>query len=127
MSDHWAKSLCLSRLRNRKKFWLFAFTIYLLASLATQAQSLSNSVFQKHQTEVETAVEKALQFLADQQKFDGTYDDSHGRSVGIVALAGMAFLSAGHSPGYGEYEKEINRCIDYILESQKPNGLLDHG
>lgn len=98
-----------------------------ITSAALCQSTLSNSVFQKHRTEVEDSVERGLKFLATYQKPDGTYDGNHGKSVGIVSLAGMAFLSAGHTPGYGQYAKNIDRCLDYVLDSQKSNGLLDRG
>lgn len=99
-----------------------------LSAMSLQAQStLSNSVFQKHRAEVESSVERALNFLATQQRPDGWYEGGHGRSVGVVALAGMAFLSAGHTPGYGKYSSNIDRCLDYVLKSQKGNGLIDQG
>jgi len=79
---------------------------------AGRAQSLSNTVFQKHRAEVEAAVDRGLAFLAETQSADGTYRDSYGRSVGIVSLVGMAFLSAGHTPGYGEYASHLARCIE---------------
>lgn len=90
-------------------------------------QSLSNSVFQKHRKEVEAAVDRALVYLATNQSQDGTYNDSYGRSVGVVSLVGMAFLSAGHTPGYGPYAENLDRCIRYVLDSQRSNGLLDKG
>ena len=97
-------------------------------TILTNAQStLSNSVFQKHKEAVESSVDRALQYLASTQKVDGTWEDQHGRSVGIVSLAGMAFLSAGHTPGYGKYAQNIDRCLDYVLKSQRSNGLLDRG
>ena len=124
-------------MNNKNQRRLFAFFLrvaacgVLLAGCAAGplcAQStLSNSVFQKHRKEVESSVERALSYLAKAQHGDGTYDGGHGRSVGIVALAGMAFLSAGHTPGYGQYAENIDRCIDYVLESQRSNGLLDRG
>ena len=101
--------------------FLFAFC------LPAHSQSLSNAVFQKHKTQVESAVERGLEHLANAQKSDGTFEDAYGRSVGVVSLAGMAFLSAGHTPGYGEYSEVLNNCIDYVLSSQRSNGLLDHG
>ncbi|MEM9282729.1 MAG: prenyltransferase [Verrucomicrobiota bacterium] len=100
---------------------------YLFDQGTTQAESLSNTVFQKHRPQVEAAVDKALRYLASNQSADGTYNDSYGRSVGVVSLVGMAFLSAGHLPGQGEFALNLDKCIDYVLESQRPNGLLDKG
>ncbi|MDC0259357.1 terpene cyclase/mutase family protein [Verrucomicrobiales bacterium] len=91
------------------------------------AQSLSNAVFQKHREPAEKAVEKALRYLADNQQQDGTFNDSYGRSTGVVALVGMAYLSAGYTPGYGEFSENLDRCIDYTLAHQKSNGLIDNG
>ncbi|MAS95184.1 MAG: prenyltransferase [Verrucomicrobiales bacterium] len=92
-----------------------------------RSQSQSNAVFLRHQKDVENAVENALVFLASNQAEDGTYNDSYGRSVGVVSLVGMAFLSAGHTPGYGKYAENLERCINYVLDSQRPNNLLDKG
>ena len=92
------------------------------------AQEISSqSVFQKHQPAIETAVDRALRYLASTQSEEGTYSDSYGRSVGVVSLVGMSFLSAGHLPGFGEYAENLDRCIRYVLDSQRPNGLLDKG
>jgi len=106
-------------------------SILLILTISTaprlRAQSQSNSVFLKHQTEVESSVERALRYLASNQSEDGTFNDSYGRSVGVVSLVGMAFLSAGHTPGYGEYASNVQRCINYVLDSQRTNGLLDKG
>ncbi|MDF1753619.1 MAG: hypothetical protein P1U89_12645 [Verrucomicrobiales bacterium] len=110
--------------------WMSVALVFTLTALLPEAQAqstLSNSVFQKHRKQVEASVERGLTYLSDFQRPDGTYDSNYGKSVGIVSLAGMAFLSAGHTPGYGKYAKNIDLCIDYVLESQKSNGLLDRG
>lgn len=104
------------------------FVIFAIAALPLQAQETSSqSVFQKHQPAIEAAVEKALRYLATNQSEDGTYTDSYGRSVGIVSLVGMSYLSAGYTPGFGDYSENIDRCLNYVLESQRSNGLLDKG
>lgn len=95
--------------------------------LSARGQNLSNDVFQRHQRPVEEAVQRALEYLAANQAEDGTFSDSYGRSVGVVSLVGMAYLSAGHTPGYGPYANNIDLCLKYVLDSQKSNGLLDKG
>ncbi len=94
---------------------------------AFAAESLSNTVFQKHRVGVEAAVDRALSYLSSNQSAEGTFSDSYGQSVGVVSLVGMAYLSAGYTPGYGEYSANLDRCIQYVLESQRSNGLLDKG
>ncbi len=99
----------------------------LACTTSLPGQSRANAVFQQHRAEVEAAVDRGLEHLAATQRADGTYADSYGRSVGIVSLAGMAFLSAGYTPGYGPFAENLDRCLDYVLSSQRGNGLLDRG
>jgi hypothetical protein len=106
---------------------LLSVTLFPHSLRAQGDEALSNSVFQKHRTGVERAVDRALTYLASNQSAEGTYNDSYGRSVGVVSLVGMAYLSAGYTPGYGDYSENLDRCIDYVLNSQRPNGLLDEG
>jgi len=42
-------------------------------------------------------------------------------------LVGMAFLSKGHLPTEGPYTVALNRCIDFILDNQKPTGVFEKG
>jgi hypothetical protein len=39
----------------------------------------------------------------------------------------MAFLSAGHLPQDPEQGARVRECIDFVLDHQKPDGLLDSG
>ena len=68
----------------------------------------------KYRRSVDLAVQRALAFMATLQKPDGLFDDRW-RMNAPVAVAGMAYLSVGHTPGQGPYGDVINRCIDYIL------------
>jgi len=99
----------------------------LRAQEALTGMTSGEEVFQKHQPAIEAAVDRALRYLAANQSADGTFNDSYGRSVGVVSLVGMAYLSAGHMPGYGEFAPNLERCLRYVLESQRSNGLLDKG
>ena len=71
-------------------------------------------------------VDRALAWLASRQDSDGSYgSDSHyGKHVGITALAGLAFMGDGHTPGRGEYGQNVKRCVDFILASRSESGLL---
>lgn len=97
-----------------------------LAALLVPAQAdIAQNVFSQYRAEVDKAVDAALDFLAREQMPEGHFNDTYGRSTGIVSLVGMAYLSKGHVPGYGQYGDQINLCIDYVMEGQKSNGLLD--
>jgi len=92
-----------------------------------QSVGTPQPVFEKYQPQIEDAVDRALAYLAANQSEDGTSNDSYGRSVGVVSLVGMSFLSAGHLPGIGEYGATLQRCLSYVLDSQRSSGLLDKG
>lgn len=64
---------------------------------------------------VEKSVNQGLDYLAATINDDGSYPENHGITTAIPALAGMAFLSAGHLPGEGLYGQTLNQIIDYVL------------
>jgi len=93
--------------------------------------------------ETETAVKAALKWLADNQAADGRWDPrAHGggnernllghthenagshADTGITGLALLAFLAAGHTHRDGEYQDEVRRALEYLLQSQSPDGSL---
>ncbi|MEO8615554.1 MAG: prenyltransferase/squalene oxidase repeat-containing protein [Luteolibacter sp.] len=97
-----------------------------LACLAA-AQEIADPVFAEWSSQVDPAVEKALRYLARMQQPDGSFPDRYGDSTGIPALVGMAFLSKGHLPTEGPYVEALNRCIDFVLANQNPEGLFEKG
>ncbi|HWE04375.1 MAG TPA: prenyltransferase/squalene oxidase repeat-containing protein [Tepidisphaeraceae bacterium] len=75
---------------------------------------------------VRDAVDRALAWLAKNQKPDGTFPqgDSAGTTA-VPALSVMAFLARGHVPGQGPYGETLYKSIDYIVQSQQQDtGLL---
>jgi len=73
---------------------------------------------------VRASVDRALEYLAWQQQADGSFPTYDSGQPGVTALCLLAFLSAGHLPGEGEYGERINHGLDYVLSCQKPNGLI---
>ncbi len=74
---------------------------------------------------VEASIGKALKYLAASQQADGSWEASFGKATSVTSLAVMAFLACGHVPGQeGPYRATIERGIDFVISSQKPNGLL---
>jgi hypothetical protein len=69
-------------------------------------------------------VDRALAYLASQQKSDGSFDSDLVGQPGVTALCTLAFLSRGHLPSQGPYGRNIAAAIGYILSTQKPVGLL---
>ncbi|OYW24453.1 MAG: hypothetical protein B7Z55_02125, partial [Planctomycetales bacterium 12-60-4] len=60
-------------------------------------------------------IDNGLAFLAARQHADGSFGSGsvYRRNVAVTALAGMAFLSAGHTPGRGKYGDNVQRAVDF--------------
>jgi hypothetical protein len=80
----------------------------------------------KKDKELEGVVNKALEFLKNQQRDDGSWSGGRagGRSTAITGLSVMAFLSAGHVPGEGPYADTLEKGIRFVLKAQQTNGLI---
>ncbi len=72
--------------------------------------------------ESEAALERGLRWLARNQGPQGNWTSE---DLGLVSMGVLAFLSAGHGPGRGEFGETIRRAIDYVLRQAKPSGLLN--
>jgi hypothetical protein len=73
---------------------------------------------------VDAAVERALAWLAKEQRPDGSFPSIEMGQPGVTCLAVMAFMAHGHLPGDGPYGERLELATDYVLASQKENGLL---
>lgn len=75
----------------------------------------------------QAAVEKGLERLASRQARDGSFGSAgagFGATSAITGLAGLAFMQAGNLPGRGKYGENVQRCLDYVLNSAQESGLL---
>ena len=72
------------------------------------------------------AIRDGLAYLASRQNEDGSFGVTvtYGRNVGVCALAGLAFLSQGSTPGRGSYGQHTSRCIDFILSSSPESDFI---
>ncbi len=85
--------------------------------------------------ETEDAVELGLKWLARTQRSDGSWSLRGSYSNGgteesktaATAMAVLAFLGAGHTPTRGEYTKIVERGVDFLIKSQKPDGFMAEG
>ncbi len=99
----------------------------LALTVLAAAQENADPAFAEWRDRVDPAIENALSYLARVQQPDGSFPDKYGDSTGIPALVGMAFLSKGHLPTEGPHAAVLNRCIDFVLASQKAEGLFEKG
>jgi hypothetical protein len=93
--------------------------------------------------DTERAVDMALQWLANNQADDGSWDPQqtgagnedkvfgHNRGgagaqaeCGITGLATLAFLGAGESHFEGQYQNKVQKALEYLARQQKSNGDL---
>ncbi len=76
--------------------------------------------------EARAGVERGLIWLAGNQAPDGAYGhlSHYGPHVGITALAGLAFLSEGSTPGRGRFGENVERCLTFLLAHSSESGLI---
>lgn len=75
--------------------------------------------------ELEEAVARGLAALARMQRPDGSFGEgSYGGNVAISALAGIAFMADGHTPGRGAYGENVSRALNFLLDNCNENGLI---
>ncbi|MDO4549817.1 MAG: terpene cyclase/mutase family protein [Planctomycetia bacterium] len=75
--------------------------------------------------EVDTHIQKGLDHFrrkmdAGQTLGDGGFQDH----PAIIALVGMAFLSAGSTPMEGEDAKYVAKCVEMLLSQARVNGVI---
>jgi hypothetical protein len=99
----------------------FALTVVLALPLMARADEPPTS---RESAAVDTAVQHALTYLQRAQDVDGAWRAGTGKSAGVSALCVMAFLSAGHTPGEGEFAETVEKGVRWVLKAQQPNGVI---
>lgn len=101
-----------------------------------RAHAQSERHYEKLEAETRIAALRGLDYLARKQSADGSWNEKIGRKVhysyrgtmgkhvGVTALACMAFMSHGSLPGRGRYADNIERGLDFVLESVQANGFV---
>ena len=76
--------------------------------------------------ETQAAIDSGLEWLASQQHANGGFGSGlmYKDNVAVTALCGMAFLSAGSTPGRGKYGKEVAGAVEFLLKNTKSNGYI---
>jgi len=77
----------------------------------------------------ESAVDKALEWLAYHQEADGHWDTKKYEATdcvdaAITGLATLAFLGAGHSEKVGKYKDNVQRAVAWMIAKQEASGSI---
>ncbi|MCF6229107.1 MAG: hypothetical protein L3J82_10720, partial [Planctomycetes bacterium] len=86
--------------------------------------------------DTESAVKLGLEYLAGKQRSTGSWKTMDGFAsnerrrddgrygTAITALCTLPFLAAGNSPSEGEYQKNVDKAIKYLMRRQSSNGCI---
>jgi len=77
--------------------------------------------------EVEEAIARGLEYLANSQRADGSWGSPREYTTAITSLAVLAYLACGHLPGRGRYGPQLSRGVEYVLRSARPSGYIAVG
>ncbi|MEE2639215.1 MAG: prenyltransferase/squalene oxidase repeat-containing protein [Planctomycetota bacterium] len=75
----------------------------------------------------EQAIDAGLTFLSGNQNENGSFGEgANAGNVGVVSLAGMAFMSQGSLPGKGKYGNELKKIVRFLLNHCQENGFINN-
>jgi prenyltransferase beta subunit len=118
------------RCGRRTRLLAAVVAVGLLGMMTHQAAAdKASPALAKYQEKVDSSIDRALAWLAKAQQENGSWsrDRNTPNATGITSLCLMAFLAKGHTPGIGPYGKTLDKGIDFVLSTQKPNGMLIRG
>ncbi len=75
-------------------------------------------------TPVTRAVDRGIEHLVRGQLPDGSWISPMGKNTGIVSLAVLALLAAGHEPGRGKNGANIDQALRFLLDHQRDGMIL---
>ncbi|MBI3726663.1 prenyltransferase [bacterium] len=129
-------------MRRRKRFLCLvsAATAVVLGVAAHGQEVTPRAPDQPRAAEIDgatrAAITRGLDYLARHQEPDGSWIDGIGRKVnntylahpgkhvGVTALAGISFLAQGSTPSRGQYGKQVQGALDFILKSVSREGFI---
>jgi hypothetical protein len=75
--------------------------------------------------ETDEAIASGLKWLGGAQTSDGSFGSvAYRGNIAVTALAGLAFMSSGSSPGRGPYGAQIDKALAYCMANTSPSGFV---
>lgn len=105
---------------------LLAFLTCVLA-VATSAAAQERQLPAGVTTEIESAIHRGLDWLAQEQGKDGSWRERGGYGsypAAMTGLAGMAFAASGSTPTRGGYYREVRSATEFLMRCANPNNGL---
>jgi len=104
---------------NRRTLLLSPFALAGLSAVPSFGEEPRKKI------DVDTTVDKGLEWLKRNQAADGHWDANGGQyPTTMTALAGMAFLMEGSTLKEGKYSDQLVKAVNWFLLRQQGNGLL---
>ncbi len=122
--------LCRGHFARNGIFWgivgcSFAFLLPQPCEVLGQDENPPIQRGQEIDARTDTAIQRGLDFLQEQQRPDGSFSGgTMGRNVGVCGIAGLAFLASGSTPGRGPHGENIDRTLDYVLTHVQRSGFI---
>jgi hypothetical protein len=108
--------------------WVTYFAAFAAVCVANEEGDSEKSAATLMTPAVKRGIERGLKWLASQQHDDGGFGAGPYRgNAAVSALAGMAMMADGNTPGRGPYGKQVGRCVDYLLATTQSSGFISGG
>jgi hypothetical protein len=83
--------------------------------------------------EIDRMYVKGIQYLAQRQNAEGSWDAPFGTEPAVVGLSMLSILAHGEDPNYGPFKDTVHKALDFILKNQDPTSgyigtsMYNHG
>ncbi len=104
------------------RIWIVALILTTCSQI--MAQENSDPLTIAELDAIDGSIARALDWIADSSQPDGSFATLPDGQPGITSLCVLAMLAGGELPGEGPRGKKMETAIDYVIGTQKPNGLL---
>jgi prenyltransferase beta subunit len=105
--------------------WLTVPASMAIAQEGEPRESIDSREFMTPETQ--DAINRGLEWLASRQLENGSFGtlvENYRGNPGVAGLCGMAFLSAGSTPGRGPYGEAIDQTIEFVMSCSTPTGFI---
>src|SRR5690242_3151705 len=100
------------------RYWSYV-PAALLATVICTAPAVATDEPDEITRQSEAALARGLAWLAKNQGSEGSWGSN---DLGLVSMGALAFMSAGHAPGRGQYGRELDKALEFVTSRSRPSG-----